>query len=64
MAILVMQRGRKRHGINFPIENIEVEFFIVKRKLFESDDFVIRRIHKYFLSEKSLFARQTNLIVY
>lgn len=29
---------------NFPEEKIEVEFFIVKRKLFESDDFVIRRI--------------------
>ena len=29
---------------NFPEEKIDVEFFIVKRKLFESDDFVIRRI--------------------
>ena len=29
---------------NFPEEKIEVEFFIVKRKLFESEDFVIRRI--------------------
>lgn len=32
---------------NFPIEKIEVEFFIVKRKLFESEDFVIRRIQKF-----------------
>jgi hypothetical protein len=29
---------------NFPIENVDVEFMIVKRKVFESDDFVIRRI--------------------
>ena len=32
---------------NIPIENIEVEFFIVKRKLYESEDFVIRRIQQY-----------------
>lgn len=29
---------------NFPEENIDVEFFIMKRKLFESEDFVIKRI--------------------
>jgi hypothetical protein len=28
----------------FPEENINVEFFIVKRKLYESEDFVIKRI--------------------
>jgi hypothetical protein len=32
---------------NFPEEKIDVEFFIVKRKLYESDDFVIRRIQKF-----------------
>ena len=32
---------------NFPEENIDVEFFIVKRKLYESEDFVIKRIQKY-----------------
>jgi len=32
---------------NFPIENINIEFFIVKRKLQESEDFVIRRIQKF-----------------
>lgn len=32
---------------DFPIENIEVEFFIVKRKLYESEDFVIKRIQKF-----------------
>jgi hypothetical protein len=31
---------------NFPIENINVEFFILKRKLRESEDFVIKRIQK------------------
>ena len=29
---------------NVPVEKIEVEFFIVKRKLYKSEDFVIRRI--------------------
>ncbi len=32
---------------NFPIDNIDVEFFIVKRKLRESEDFVIKRIQIY-----------------
>jgi hypothetical protein len=32
---------------NFPEENIDVEFFIVKRKLFESEDFVIKRIQVF-----------------
>ena len=29
---------------DFPIENIDIEFFIVKRKLYESEDYVIPRI--------------------
>ena len=29
---------------NVPVEKIEVEFFIVKRKMYESKEFVIRRI--------------------
>lgn len=29
---------------NHPVDNIDIEFFIVKRKLYESEDFVIRRI--------------------
>jgi len=32
---------------NFPEENIDVEFFIVKRKLYESEDYVIRRIQTF-----------------
>jgi hypothetical protein len=32
---------------NHPIDKIEIEFFIVKRKLYESEDFVIRRIQTF-----------------
>jgi len=32
---------------NIPLNKIEVEFFIVKRKLYKSKDFVIRRIQTY-----------------
>ena len=32
---------------NVPLENIEIEFFIVKRKLFESDKYVINRIQTF-----------------
>jgi len=32
---------------NVPVEKIEVEFFIVKHKLYESEEFVIRRIQTY-----------------
>ena len=32
---------------NFPIENIDIEFFIVKRKLYESEDYVIPRIQLF-----------------
>jgi hypothetical protein len=44
---LILYKKYFSEQFNFPIENIEVEFFIVKRKLFESDDFVIRRIQKF-----------------
>ena len=30
-----------------PIDNIDIEFFIVKRKLYESDDYVIKRIQQF-----------------
>jgi hypothetical protein len=32
---------------NFPIDNIDIEFMIVKRKLYESEDFVIKRVQLY-----------------
>ncbi len=44
--ILLYKKYFAEH-FNFPIEKIEAEFFIVKRKLRESEDFVIKRIQKY-----------------
>jgi len=44
---LILYKKYFSEQFNFPIENIEVEFFIVKRKLYESDDFVIRRIQTF-----------------
>ena len=32
---------------NIPIENIEIEFMIVKRKIFESDIYVIKRVQQF-----------------
>jgi ATP-dependent helicase/DNAse subunit B len=32
---------------NFDVEKIEVEFFIVKRKIFKTDDFIIPRIQQF-----------------
>jgi len=32
---------------NFPVDNIDIEFFIVKRKLFESEEYVIPRIQLF-----------------
>jgi hypothetical protein len=32
---------------NIPLENIHVEFFILKRKLYENSEFVIKRIQQY-----------------
>ena len=32
---------------NHPIENIDIEFMIVKRKLYKSEDFVIKRVQLY-----------------
>jgi hypothetical protein len=44
---LILYKKYFSEQFNFPIDNIDVEFFIVKRKLFESEDFVIRRIQKF-----------------
>jgi hypothetical protein len=44
---LILYKKFFSEQFNFPIDNIDVEFFIVKRKLFESEDFVIRRIQKF-----------------
>jgi hypothetical protein len=44
--LLLYKRYFAEH-FNFPIDNINVEFFILKRKLRESEDFVIKRIQKF-----------------
>ena len=41
---LILYKKLFAEQYNFPIENIEVEFFIVKRKLYENSDYVIPRI--------------------
>ena len=46
-----------------PIENIDIEFFIVKRKLWESDDFVIKRVQQFRPpSGKTSINRATNML--
>ena len=44
---LILYKKLFAEQYNFPIENIEVEFFIVKRKLYESSDYVIPRIQTF-----------------
>ena len=44
---LVLYKKFFAQQYNVPIDNIEIEFFIVKRKLFESQDFVIKRIQQF-----------------
>ena len=44
---LILYKKLFAEQYNFPIENIEVEFFIVKRKLYESNDYVIPRIQTF-----------------
>jgi hypothetical protein len=44
---LILYKKFFAEQFKFPEENIDVEFFIVKRKLYESEDFVIRRIQKF-----------------
>lgn len=46
-AQLVLYKKFLSERFNFPIKNIEIEFFIFKRKLYESEDFTIRRIQRY-----------------
>jgi hypothetical protein len=44
---LILYKKYFSQHFNFPIDNIEIEFFILKRKLRQSEDFVIKRIQKY-----------------
>ena len=43
--LLYKQFQSKQYGV--PIENIEVEYFIVKRKLWENLDFPQKRVQKF-----------------
>jgi hypothetical protein len=44
---LVLYKKFFAEQYNIPLDNIEIEFFIVKRKLYESQDFVIKRIQQF-----------------
>jgi len=44
---LVLYKKFFSEQYNIPIDNIDIEFFIVKRKLYESEDFVIKRIQQF-----------------
>ena len=44
---LILYKKYFSEQYNFPIENIDIEFFIVKRKLYENSDYVIPRIQTF-----------------
>jgi hypothetical protein len=44
---LVLYKKFFAQQYNIPIDDIDIEFFIVKRKLYESQDFVIKRIQQF-----------------
>ena len=44
---LVLYKKFFSQQYNVPIDDIDIEFFIVKRKLYESQDFVIKRIQQF-----------------
>lgn len=44
---LVLYKKFFSEQYNIPIDNIEIEFFIVRRKLWESDDYVIKRVQQF-----------------
>jgi hypothetical protein len=44
---LILYKKYFAETYNIPVENIEIEFLIVKRKIFESENFVIRRVQLY-----------------
>ena len=46
-AQLVIYKKYFSELYNVPIENIEIEFMIVKRKIFESDIYVIKRVQQF-----------------
>jgi hypothetical protein len=46
-AQLVIYKKYFSELYNVPIDNIEIEFMIVKRKIFESDTYVIKRVQQF-----------------
>lgn len=44
---LVLYKKFFAEQYNIPLDNIEIEFFIVKRKLWKSEDFVIKRVQQF-----------------
>jgi hypothetical protein len=44
---LVLYKKFFAEQYNIPIDDIDIEFFIVKRKLYESEDFVIKRVQQF-----------------
>ena len=44
---LVLYKKFFAEQYNIPIDNIEIEFFIVRRKLWESEDYVIKRVQQF-----------------
>lgn len=58
---LVLYKKFFSEQYNVPIDNIEIEFFIVKRKLYESQDYVIKRVQQFRPpSGKTSINRATN----
>jgi hypothetical protein len=44
---LILYKKYFAETYNIPVENIEIEFMIVKRKIFENENFVIKRVQLY-----------------
>lgn len=44
---LVLYKKFFAEQYNIPIEDIDIEFFIVRRKLWESDDYIIKRVQQF-----------------
>ena len=44
---LILYKKYFSETYNVPLENIDIEFMIVKRKIFESENFVIKRVQLY-----------------
>jgi hypothetical protein len=44
---LILYKKFFSETFNVPLENIDIEFFIVKRRLYESEDYVIPRIQQF-----------------